>query len=67
MTLIRNEMEYIITNEMHDKYEAVSEDNQLVIIPKTMVRNRYKGQSGYYFTKESVQAYWKAKFDMLNN
>lgn len=66
MTLIRNEIEYTVTNEFQDKYEAVSEDNQLALIPKSMVRDNYKGEMGYYFTKESVQAYWKAKYEALN-
>ena len=67
MTLIRNEIEYTVTNELQDKYEALSEDNQFVIIPKAIVRDNYKGQQGYYFTKESVQAYWKEKYNMLSN
>jgi hypothetical protein len=65
MTLIRNEIEYTVTKEYTDKYEASSEDGNFQIIPKALIRNTYNGTNGYFHTKESVQAYWKAKFNQL--
>lgn len=64
MTLIRNEIEYNVISETTGEYLTVSELGQETKVPKTLIR-KYNGDCGYFSTKESVQEYWKNKFNLL--